>query len=143
MQPVPLILPGLTRVVSLQIQIVAVLIENDSQIVYNDAMERFRLDRMAGCVVRTRRPGDHVQPAGRCGKTLKKFLIEQHVPRVDRDRLPLIARDSAIVWLPGYAVGAAYRAETDSPYPWIGLRIEPLQQAVSVTEGLSGAGLIL
>jgi tRNA(Ile)-lysidine synthase len=108
-QGVQLALPGKTRIEAWNLEIEASLIENEDQIVYNSAMEYFRLDRIQGCVVRHRRPGDLIRPHGRLGgKTLKKFLNEQKIPLERRSRLLLIAKDSNIIWLPGYAAGASY-----------------------------------
>ncbi|MEC7582928.1 MAG: tRNA lysidine(34) synthetase TilS [Planctomycetota bacterium] len=56
--------------------------------------------------LRTRRPGDQFQPLGSATPvTLRRFLQSRHVPRFDRDRLPLLvdARDR-ILWVPGVEV---------------------------------------
>ncbi len=53
--------------------------------------------------VRSRLPGDNVQPLGMQGhKTLKKFLIEKKVPAAKRHILPVIVKEQAIIWIPGY-----------------------------------------
>ena len=104
--PVPLNLPGLTQIRKLNLQITADLIENSSDIVYNNTTEYFHLDRIDGCVIRHRLPGDRIHPLGRnCGKNLKKFLNEQGIRPEDRDRLPLVACGQEIVWLPGFTAG--------------------------------------
>jgi len=105
----PLQIPGVTAIPQMNLQFIALLIENESQIVYNDAMEYFRLEKIMGSQVRLRLPGDRIHPFGRRGgKLLKKFLNEQKVKPELRDRLPLIAQGSEIVWLPGYAAGAGF-----------------------------------
>jgi tRNA(Ile)-lysidine synthase len=104
-----LTLPGLTRIDAWNLETEADLIENDGQIVYNDAMEYFRLDRIAGSVVRHRLPGDYIRPYGRLGgKTLKKFLNEQKIPSERRNQLLMIAKGRDIVWLSGSAAGARF-----------------------------------
>lgn len=77
-------------------------------------------------IVRSRRPGDRVQPFG-CSYTrrLKDVLIDRRVPRCERGRLPLLEVDSQLVWIPGVTiceearVGAAERA-------WIA-ELEPIE----------------
>jgi tRNA(Ile)-lysidine synthase len=52
--------------------------------------------------VRTRRPGDCLQPLGSIyPKKLKAFLIDAKVPRVVRDRLPLVIGRQGIAWVAG------------------------------------------
>jgi tRNA(Ile)-lysidine synthase len=57
--------------------------------------------RFAGdLVLRTRRPGDYIQlPAGR--KSLKKLMIDDKIPQGERDKLPLLAAGSEIIWVIG------------------------------------------
>ncbi len=35
-------------------------------------------------------------------KKLKKFLIEKKIPATERDKLPMIAKEQEIIWIPGY-----------------------------------------
>jgi len=60
-------------------------------------------DRLpAGTVIRSRRAGDRFHPLGGVGsKKLKKFLIDAGIPRWQRDRLPLLASGSDILWIAG------------------------------------------
>lgn len=51
-------------------------------------------------MVRTRRPGDRVRVGGR-SRSLKRHLIERRVPRDERERLPLVAAGSEVLWMPG------------------------------------------
>jgi tRNA(Ile)-lysidine synthase len=66
--------------------------------------------------LRTRRPGDRFQPLGMGGQTVKlsDFLTNQKVPRVLRDRVPLLDSEAGIVWVCGYRVDerAAIRRPT-------------------------------
>ena len=104
-------LPGVTNLPQLSIFVDADFIENEEQIVYNSAMESFRLNAIKGCVLRLRQPGDRIHPVGRnVGKSLKKFLNEQAVSPDDRDSLPVIACGSEVVWLPGYTAGEGFAA---------------------------------
>ena len=61
-------------------------------------------------VVRSRRPGDFFRPAGRgVRKSLRKWMNEAAIPSEERDRLPLLADGSEILWVygAGFADGLA------------------------------------
>ena len=61
-------------------------------------------------VVRSRRPGDFFRPAGRgVRKSLRKWMNEAAIPSEERDRLPLLADGSEILWIygAGFADGLA------------------------------------
>jgi tRNA(Ile)-lysidine synthase len=55
------------------------------------------------CVLRTRRRGERLQPQGMQGQTVKlsDFLINAKIPRMWRDRLPLLVADDALLWVTG------------------------------------------
>ncbi len=54
-------------------------------------------------VLRCRLPGDRFRPSGRgISKSLRKFMNEESVPPRERDRLPLLADGSEVVWLYGF-----------------------------------------
>jgi tRNA(Ile)-lysidine synthase len=60
--------------------------------------------------LRTRRSGDRFRPArGRGSKSLKRWLIDQRVPRERRDELVLLA-DSAgqVLWIPELEARSAW-----------------------------------
>lgn len=66
--------------------------------------------------LRTRRPGDRFQPLGSPQQVeLRRFLQARHLPRFDRDRLPLLvdAHDH-ILWIPGVEVGEAARLQLNT-----------------------------
>ncbi len=53
--------------------------------------------------VRSRLPGDQVQPLGMQGhKKLKNFFIDKKVPAMERGKIPLIQSFEEIIWIPGY-----------------------------------------
>jgi tRNA(Ile)-lysidine synthase len=56
--------------------------------------------------VRSRQPGDRFHPLGMGGHTamLSDFLTNRKVPRVARDRLPLLVGEMGIVWVCGHRV---------------------------------------
>jgi tRNA(Ile)-lysidine synthase len=64
----------------------------------------------AGLNVRERRPGDFLVVNASGGrKKLKDYLIDCKVPRHERDRIPLLADGSHIVWAVGYRISEYYK----------------------------------
>ena len=61
--------------------------------------------------LRTRQVGDRFQPLGsRESMDLRRFLQSRHLPRFDRDRLPLLVdQDDRILWIPGVEVSELAR----------------------------------
>jgi tRNA(Ile)-lysidine synthase len=66
--------------------------------------------------LRTRRAGDRFQPLGSLAPIeLRRFLQSRHVPRFDRDRLPLLVDASdRILWVPGVEVGEVARLQLNT-----------------------------
>ncbi len=59
------------------------------------------------CVFRTPRPGDIIRPLGAPGtKPLRRFLTDRKIDPPFRDRLPLLAMGSGILWIPGLCTAA-------------------------------------
>ncbi|OGW79163.1 MAG: tRNA lysidine(34) synthetase TilS [Omnitrophica bacterium RIFCSPLOWO2_12_FULL_44_17] len=57
-------------------------------------------------IIRNRKPGDYFQPLGQPKPMkLKGFLINKHIPKEDRDSLPLVVSVGQIVWVAGVAMG--------------------------------------
>ncbi len=59
----------------------------------------------ARLTVRARRRGDRFSPFGAGERRLKAFLIDAKIPRWERDRLPLVEADGAILWIAGVRRG--------------------------------------
>jgi tRNA(Ile)-lysidine synthetase-like protein len=56
----------------------------------------------ASVTVRRRRPGDRLQPSGMEGtKKLQDLLVDAHVPRAQRDAIPLFETERGIAWVGG------------------------------------------
>lgn len=53
--------------------------------------------------LRSRRPGDRLQPAGMGGRSrkLQDLFTDLKVPRAERDRVPVLAAGEDILWVPG------------------------------------------
>ncbi len=108
---VPLMLPGITTIGQWQIE--ATLIDTTSQNAPSNhrpsedaTVQEMDYDRLRLPVgVRFREPGDWFCPLGMTGKKrLKKFFIDRKVPRHTRLSIPLLADQSGIVWVAGYAI---------------------------------------
>lgn len=61
------------------------------------------LERVSGpLVVRNARPGDRIQPMGMKGtRKLNRLFIDEKIPRDRRNRIPVLADDASILWVPG------------------------------------------
>ncbi len=59
--------------------------------------------------VRTRRDGDRITPLGMEGsRKLQDYFVDKGVPAPQRDRIPLIATETDIVWIVGHAVDGRF-----------------------------------
>ena len=63
-------------------------------------------DRISnGLVLRTRRPGDYVVISRLGGrKKLKDYMIDEKIPRRERESILLLASGSEIFWVVGYRI---------------------------------------
>ncbi len=70
--------------------------------------------------VRTRRPGDRLQPLG-CSysRRLKDVLIDRRIPRDERDALPLLVVGDSIAWVPGVTIAEPFRLQRGQETAWI------------------------
>lgn len=86
-------------------------IEREKIMEENPCTKCFDYDTIKGTLkLRTREVGDYLElGAGLGTKTLKKYLMEKKIPREERDRIPLIADGSHILWVIGYRISAGYK----------------------------------
>ena len=78
-------------------------------------------------VLRHRKSGDRIKPLGMHGtRKLKDYFGDIGIPIETRDRIPLVARGSDIVWIVGYAVSDSYAIRDTTKR---GLLIEVLHDA--------------
>ena len=64
--------------------------------------------------MRNSRPGDYfVLPDGG-RKTLKSYLIDEKIPRGEREKLLLLADGSHVLWIVGRRISAAYRVTEET-----------------------------
>lgn len=65
--------------------------------------------------IRPRRAGDGLRPPNRVFKTVKKWLMEQKVPRPQRERVPVLALDGRAAALGGVGVDGGFLAAPGEP----------------------------
>ena len=79
----------------------------------------FEAPREANVAVRTRLPGDRIQPLGtNFERKLKEVLIDAKVDKEERDRLPLLIIRDRPVWVPGVTIDHRYRIRGKWPI-WV------------------------
>jgi tRNA(Ile)-lysidine synthase len=111
--PRKLKIPGRTLIPKLNLQIEAEVMEGrvvglKDYIRDKDYTEEIiDFEKLKGPVtVRLRRRGDQFVPLGAAGKTkLKKFFIDNKIPKEVRDRVPIVFDGTRIVWVVGYRIG--------------------------------------
>lgn len=71
----------------------------------------FDYDKIKGVLeIRTRLPKDRIAISDDGGsKTLKKYFIDEKIPREDRERLPVLADGHDILWVIGHRIGTSYK----------------------------------
>jgi tRNA(Ile)-lysidine synthase len=64
-----------------------------------------------GLAIRTRRPGDRIQPFGLEGTMrLKRYFINKGVARFERDEIPLLVNEEdEVLWVPGVGISERLR----------------------------------
>jgi len=66
-------------------------------------------------IVRNRRPGDKFKPLGGTGfKKLKKFFIDEKVPRLKRKQTPIIESAGRIVWVGGMRIDDRFKVTDET-----------------------------
>lgn len=62
--------------------------------------------------IRSREPGDRY--GGQGHRKVKKMLIDAGIPQRERSRLPMIAANSDVIWIPGFRPARPYEVRPDS-----------------------------
>ena len=70
-----------------------------------------------GCAIfcRTRQKGDCLA-VGNGRKKLKNYMIDEKIPREERDKLPLIAAGQEVLWVVGKRTAAEYQPKEDTKH---------------------------
>lgn len=70
----------------------------------------FDCDKIKGMpMVRTRQPGDYITLADGNTKALRRFMIDEKLPKSMRDGVPLLADGSHVMWVIGYRISSYYK----------------------------------
>lgn len=76
--------------------------------------------------VRTRRAGDRIRPLGMAHeKKVKDMLIDKHIPRLERNSIPLFFSPSHCLWLAGVALDDRVRLTRETRHI-LRLSVEPM-----------------
>ncbi len=65
-------------------------------------------------VFRTRRVGDYILLPGGSRKTVKSYMIDEKIPAGERDRIPVIAQGSHVLWIAGYRLSEGAKIGEDT-----------------------------
>lgn len=128
-------IPGRTIIKKLNLQIEAQVLEGKivglKEYIRNKdyTEEVIDMEKVHGpLVVRLRRNGDIFSPLGSRGKVkLKKFFIDNKVPKPVRDRVPILTDDDKIIWVVGYRIGDDVKI-TDNTLKALKLKISRLEE---------------
>lgn len=75
----------------------------------------FDYDKIKGTLsVRTRRPGDYFTLKDGKKKTVKAFMIDEKIPREDRDRILLVTEGQHVLWIVGCRISEFYKITDDT-----------------------------
>lgn len=94
--------PGNIYIEEIKLGISARIIEKDDiNYIDKNFVKYFDYDKIKGeLFIRNRRDGDYIYPKGMMGrKKIKDIFIDKKVPRDLRERMPLLALDSEILWI--------------------------------------------
>ena len=62
--------------------------------------------------MRTRQQGDYLSiDAAMHTKSVKQYMINEKIPKMQRDRMHLLADGSHILWVPGYRISQGYKVD--------------------------------
>lgn len=65
-------------------------------------------------VVRNRETGDYITLADGCKKTIRRFMIDEKIPKEQRNLIPLLADGKHIMWIIGYRISEYYKIGPDT-----------------------------
>ncbi len=82
-------------------------LDNIQELVYTKWLD---CDKIHSLVLRNRQKGDYlvIDSKGK-RKKLKKYFIDEKIPKQERDNMLLLADGNHVVWIPGYRISAYYK----------------------------------
>lgn len=94
-------------------------VEKNQELPRNEYTKWFDCDKIIKPLeFRTRKPGDYLTLADKEGKlihqSLKDFFINKKIPAKERERIPLLAEGSHVIWLVGHRISEYYKVSKDT-----------------------------
>lgn len=84
--------------------------EKHEEIPQNQYTKWFDYDKIKDTLsVRTRQTGDYIMLKDGKRKTVKAYMIDEKIPRQERDRILLLAEGNHILWIVGYRISEYYK----------------------------------
>ena len=89
--------------------------EKGLEIPKNQYTKWFDYDKIESALcVRSRESGDYFLYSGEKRKLLKRYFIDEKIPEELRDRIPLLAEGSHVLWVIGYRISEYYKISEDT-----------------------------
>ena len=65
--------------------------------------------------IRTRKEGDRIKPIGMNSyKKVKELFINEKIPRLEREKIPLIIKNNELIWIPGVKKSDLFKSDKKS-----------------------------
>lgn len=91
--------------------------EKEQEIPQNRYTKWFDYDKIKGTLtVRTRQTGDYITLKDGRRKTVKAYMIDEKIPRDQRDQITLLAEDHHVLWIVGWRISEYYKVTEDTDY---------------------------
>jgi tRNA(Ile)-lysidine synthase len=114
--------PGVTKLVDMNYGVKTEILEikngfleefKENKTNYEEAVD---LDKVCmPLTVRTRKPGDRFQPLGSRGaKKIKAFFIDNKVPVMERDTVPIVTMNGEPIWIVGFRIDDRIRVSDET-----------------------------
>jgi len=107
--------PGRTDIPELGLSIITKLEQTNSLEYSKNRFEKtFDYDGISGDLkIRNRKNGDRFQPLGMSGsKKIKDIFINQKIPKLERNNIPILVDGNNILWLIGYQIDERVKVTT-------------------------------
>ena len=94
-------------------------------------------------MVRTRRPRDRFWPLGsRGGKKIKDFFIDNKVPVMERDTVPIVTMNGHPIWIVGFRIDERIRVSEETT-KLLMMQFEAIKYALFIVLAMSFIQLLI
>ena len=91
--------------------------EKQQEIPQNRYTKWFDYDKIKDTLsVRTRQTGDYITLKNGKRKTVKTYMIDEKIPRAERDEILLLAEGHHVLWIVGWRISEYYKVTEDTNY---------------------------